>query len=179
MALTKSQKMFCDQYLVLNNMTKAYLSAFPNCTSASSAAAGASRLLKRNKEVRDYLSAMDQQATQTAMSSAAISKERVLQEESSIAFSDPRDLLDENGQIRDLKDLPESVRRGIRRITQSTSAGVTNVRVEFYDKGKSLDRLQKCLKMQQEGIDLDKGLTLRFIIESIDGKNRGKLPQES
>lgn len=179
MGLTNNQKAFCDEYVASNNMTKAYRSAFPNCKSDASAAAGASRLLKKNQDVIDYLAAMETQATQVAMKKASISKERILDEESTIAFLDPADMLDENGALKNLKDLPENVRRGIKKITESTVGGVRTVRFEFYDKGKSLDRLEKCLKMQQEGVDLTTGLTLRLIIESIDGKNRGRLPQES
>lgn len=179
MPLTKSQKAFCDEYLVCNNMTKAYLSAFPNCKKEASAAAAASRLLKQNQDVIDYLAAMETQATQSAMKKAEISKERILSEEGTIAFADPKDLLDENGALRDVKDMPEHVRRAIKKITETTVAGVVTKRVEFYDKGKSLDRLEKCLKMQQDGIDLGGGLTLKLIVQSIDGKNRGRLPQES
>lgn len=179
MELTKSQKIFADDYLTSNNMTKSYRLGFPNCKSDTSAAAAASRLLRTNKAVRDYIDTLEVQVTKQAMSKAAISKERILQEESAIAFADPKDLLDENGALKDLKDLPEVVRRGIKKITESTFNGIKTVRIEFYDKGKSLDRLEKCLKMQQDGIDLAGGLTLRYIIESIDGKNRGRLPQES
>lgn len=179
MALTKAQKQFCDEYLVIKNMTKAYRSAFPNCKSDASAASAASRLLKNNMDIQTYIEALENQATEQAMEKAAISKERILDEESTIAFLDPKDLLDENGALRDLKDIPENVRRGIKKITESTIAGVRTVRFEFYDKGKSLDRLEKCLKMQQDGVDVSKGLTLKLIIESIDGKNRGRLPQDT
>lgn len=177
--LSKSQKAFCDDYMVSNNMTKSYRSSFPNCKSDASAAAAASRMLRTNQNVIDYLAATEVQATQSAMKKASISKERILDEEAAIAFIDPIDVLDENGALRDLKDIPEAVRRSIKKITETVVAGVRTVRFEFYDKGKSLDRLEKCLKMQQDGIDLSKGLTLRLIVESIDGKGRGRLPQET
>ena len=179
MPLSKSQKAFADDYLVSNNMTKSYRSSFPNCKSDASAAAAASRLLKKNQDVIDYLASMEEQVTKSAMDKAEISKARILQEESTIAFLDPKDILDENGMVKNIQDLPESVRRGIKKISQSTVGSRTTIRFEFYDKGKALDRLEKCLKMHQEGVELTGGLTLKLIVQSIDGKNRGKLPQES
>lgn len=177
--LTKQQKAFCDDFMVTNHMTNSYMKAFPNCTNKASASAAASRLLSKNEHVRDYMHTMEVQATKQAIKKAEISKERILQEEGLIAFLDPINLLDENGAIKNLKDLPEEIRRSIHKITETTVAGVRTLRFEFYNKGQSLDRLEKCLKMHQEGIDLEGGLTLKVIIESIDGKGRGKLPQES
>ena len=179
MALNKNQKAFCDYFKSSNNMVESYFKAFPRCKNKTSASAAASRLLRTNQDVQNYMSAIEVQATQRAIKKAEISKERVLSEESSIAFLDPADILDENGSFKDLKDIPEQVRRSIKKIIETTVAGVRTVRIEFYDKGKSLDRLEKCLKMQSDGIDVTGGLTLKLIIENIDGKGRGKLPQDS
>ncbi len=146
--------------------------------SDASAAAAASRLLRINPDVINYLASLEVQATNKAMAKASISKQRILDEEGTIAFIDPKDIFDENGAIKDIKDLPEAVRRAIKKVTEQTVAGMRTVRFEFYDKGKALDRLEKCLKMQSEGVTIDGGLTLTMIIKSVDGKNRGKLPQQ-
>ena len=45
MALTEKQKIFCDEYLIDCNATRAYREAYPNCKKNSSADAAARKLL--------------------------------------------------------------------------------------------------------------------------------------
>ena len=54
MALTEKQKIFCDEYLIDLNATRAYMVAYPNVKKESTAAAAAARLL-RNVKVAAYI----------------------------------------------------------------------------------------------------------------------------
>lgn len=53
--MTEKQKLFCDEYLKDTNATRAYLTVYANCKSATSAAPLASKLLKK-KEIQKYIS---------------------------------------------------------------------------------------------------------------------------
>lgn len=52
--MTEKQKIFCDEYLVDLNGTRAYKAAYPNVKKDNSAAARANKLLK-TKEVKEYI----------------------------------------------------------------------------------------------------------------------------
>ena len=54
MALTEKQKIFCDEYLIDLNATRAYREAYPNCKKNSSADAAARKLLG-NTRIREYI----------------------------------------------------------------------------------------------------------------------------
>ncbi len=47
--MTEKQKLFCDEYLKDTNATRAYLTVYANCKSATSAAPLASKLLKKKR----------------------------------------------------------------------------------------------------------------------------------
>lgn len=53
--MTEKQKLFCDEYLKDTNATRAYLTVYANCKSATSAAPLASKLLKK-EEIQKYIS---------------------------------------------------------------------------------------------------------------------------
>jgi hypothetical protein len=71
-----------------------------------------------------------------------------LEEEKCIAFSDIRDLFDEKGELIPSDQLPEDVSRAIavyerRYLTDGTFV----FKVRFWDKGKSLERIERYLGM--------------------------------
>ena len=52
--MTRNQKIFCDEYLIDLNATRAYKVAYKNVTKDETAAAASSRLL-RNVKVKAYI----------------------------------------------------------------------------------------------------------------------------
>lgn len=81
--------------------------------------------------------------------------DRVIQELSRIAFFDPRNLFDENGNLKSIHDMPEEVSAvlsGIEVTSRSLGKGgkdgteVTN-KVKFVEKNRSLELLGKWFKM--------------------------------
>jgi len=177
-SLTRNQKKFVDLYAAGVPAVEAYMKAFRSCKSKQAAASGASRLLNSVPAVIEYVDMIERSATKEAIKKAEVSKENILREEGVIAFIDPADLLDENGQLRKLSDMPESIRRAISSIEVNTNAaGETITKIKFWNKGQSLDRLEKCLQMQKDGVDT-RSFSLRDIIRMLDGSGRGKLPSE-
>ena len=80
--LTPKQKRFADEYLVDLNGTRAYKTAYPNIKKEETAAACASKLL-RKANIADYIKKQQQELQQKTK----ITQERVLQELANIAFS--------------------------------------------------------------------------------------------
>lgn len=54
MTMTEKQKIFCDEYLIDLNGTRAYKAAYPNIKSDNAAAVRANKLLKK-KEIKEYI----------------------------------------------------------------------------------------------------------------------------
>lgn len=52
--MTRKQKLFCDEYLIDLNATRAYLAVYKNCKSEEAAASCAYKLL-RNAEIKEYI----------------------------------------------------------------------------------------------------------------------------
>lgn len=72
-----------------------------------------------------------------------ITTERILAEESYIAFSDFADLFDEEGlSITNPKDMPVHVRRAIKSVEEITMGVQTRYKVTFWSKSDALRRLQ-------------------------------------
>lgn len=79
-----------------------------------------------------------------------ITTERILAEESYIAFSDFADLFDEKGiSITNPKDMPVHVRRAIKSVEEVTIGVLTKYKVTFWSKSDALKRLQAIKGMNQ------------------------------
>lgn len=79
-----------------------------------------------------------------------ITAERILAEESYIAFSDFGDLFDEQGiSITNPKDMPQHVRRAIKSIEEIVVGVQTRYKVSFWSKSDALKRLQAVTGMVQ------------------------------
>jgi hypothetical protein len=184
-------KMVVDNYLKdpEKNKSRAYQVVYGG-NNKSSVHSAASRLFKRD-DVLVYLQEYDQKVTDFAVEDAGIEESRVLREESCMAFADPVHLVDENGQHRELRDIPESLRRAISTIKYKTELTKEVVdgkevvdrhnyisEVRFWDKGRSLDRLEKILKLQQDGPGGTNIFSFKQILVLIDGQAKGKLPWE-
>jgi phage terminase small subunit len=136
--LTPLQKRFVNNILSGKNQTDAYLSAGYKC-SRSAARRNAARLMTN----ADIMAAI-KRVQKKAAYKAEVTAERILKEEMCLAFLNPQKLVDENGELLDLHELPEDVARaivGLEIIKQSD--GKLKFKYRFSDKGKSLDRLER------------------------------------
>ena len=80
-----------------------------------------------------------------------ITAERILKEESRIAFVDIAELFDENGFLTiNPKELPLDIRRAISgiEVISSPIPGQDKYKVKFWDKGAALSRLQKVMGLE-------------------------------
>jgi phage terminase small subunit len=151
--LTKNQRIFCDEYLIDRNGSRAYKIAYPNVKKDAAAEAGASRLL-RTVKVSAYVKAKLEELSHKA----GVTVARVLQEEERLAYSDIRQLFEGECTIPP-SELPEDIGRALggvkireRDIRNSDGHVVETIRTYEYkliDKGAALARLEKHLGMYQ------------------------------
>jgi hypothetical protein len=158
---------------------EAYRLAYPNVKKKGSAKAGASRLLKQPNVVA-YIAKRTGEIESATNLQVAITKERILQEEGLIAFNDIGDIFDESGNILSINKMPEAARRAISSIKEKSVeiAGVVTktYEIKLNEKGRSLDRLEKCFGMQKDSVAIGAVITIKGLLEEIDGSTRGKLP---
>ncbi|MBE6058426.1 MAG: terminase small subunit [Clostridium sp.] len=168
--LTPKQKIFCDEYLVDLNATRAYKAAYKSIKKDETANAAASRML-RNVKVKEYIDKrMKDREKRTE-----ITQDKVLQELAKIAFVNGADfakvvqksymkpVYDKEGNkideeevfYKDVEltltdDLPEDKKKAIAAIKQ-TKFGIA---VESCDKVKALELLGKHLGMFKDKVEL-------------------------
>lgn len=168
--LTPKQKIFCNEYLIDLNATRAYKKAYPNVKKDETAAVNGNRLL-RNAKVKEYLDKRMKDREQRT----EITQDKVLKEIAAIAFSNgskyakviERITYDENGQVIidpetgetlkykaiDFKctdELTEEEKKAI----SSIHKGKDGMKIETYDKLKALELLGKHLGMFKDKVEL-------------------------
>lgn len=99
--------------------------------------------------------------TGTALGRAEVTAERLVQELANIAFLDPYDVIDDNGHMRPLRDMPAHVRRAIGGLKITTKDGERFFQVttepKILDKMKAIELLGKWsqIKMFVDRVETD------------------------
>jgi len=144
-ALTPAQMHFVNEWLVDHNGTRAYKVAYSRVKKDATAKAAASRLLT-NVNLQTYIKAI-----QTEISAKFnIARERILQEESCIAFSNLAELF-KDGVLLPLDELPEPLRRALSSVeVQGYPDGSRKYKYRLWDKGRALERVSKHLGLYEK-----------------------------
>lgn len=121
--LSQKAARFVFEYPKDNNGTQAAVRAG---FSAKTAAQQASRLLK-NVKVQKAIAGL----VERVHKKCEVTVERIRYEAACIAFFNPKDLLDENGNVRAFKDLPDDVARAV------ASLDVDEIRVGLLKVGEA------------------------------------------
>lgn len=182
--LTLPRKRFCDTWLTNGgNGTQAYLAVF-HTNKPTSAAVGASRLLGRS-DVKAYLDLMKSYSSEEILTHMTVTKERILDEESKLAFVDVRKMFDVEGELIPPQLWPEDISRVIAGLDVvqkwDVKAGkwMYTYKIRLNDKGRALGRLETVMGMNKADGLQDKDADLfKSFLTSIDGKSRGVLPSE-
>ena len=147
--LTPKQKIFCDEYLIDLNATRAYKKAYPNVKNDETANAAASRML-RNVKVKEYIN----KRIKDREKRTEITQDMVLKELAAIAFSNGADfakVTDDNMvRIVPTDELPEDKKKAISAIKE-TKFGIN---IETCDKVKALELIGKHLGMFKDKVEL-------------------------
>jgi hypothetical protein len=146
---------FCQEYILDLNGAAAYERAGGKTTSPASSAAAASRLLKKPRvisKIRDLLGA--------AAKDSQIEFQRILQELSTLAYSDitkflERDVETGGWMVKDLEELPSSLTPAIKKLTCTYSHDGRKETIELHDKSKALSILSDYAGLR---LDLNKAI---------------------
>lgn len=139
MKLTAKQEAFCVEYVRCGNASEAYRVAYgPGRMSAKTIHEKASRLLSTGN-VRARVSEL-----QSAIADEAVIDEaRTARTLAAVAFADPKDLYDEHGELRPVRDLPFEVRMAISSVKTRRIPGTPAVidEIKLLNRSVSLDAL--------------------------------------
>lgn len=93
-----------------------------------------------------------------------ITQERVVQELAALAFVDIADMFDEEGKIKNIKDVKEEVRKAIKSFESIRDEKKRTRRFAMHDKLKALELLGKYLGVFKEKVEVDTGPKLEEIL---------------
>lgn len=152
--MTDKQKIFCDEYLIDLNATKAYLRAYPTCKNEDYARKAGSRLMTK-EDINSYIN----ERLEARKNRTEITQDMVLKELSKIAFLDIRKMYNENGGLKNIQDVDDDTAGAIISLESSEEfEGYGDDReqsgwcrkVKMSDKAKALELLGKHLGMFKE-----------------------------
>lgn len=125
---------------------RAFVCKSPLQLKEASASTGYHSYIRRNADIKPYI----EHLTKLALERDGFRADRIVGEEMAIAYSDITKYLDEDGTIAlsRLHTLPGNVRRAIKayEVVQSVDVNGSNVekvKIQLWDKGQALGRLQK------------------------------------
>lgn len=185
--LTEKQKLFCDEYLIDLNITRAYKTAYASCKSDEAAASNGNRLI-RNDKVKEYIAERIKEREERT----EITQDQVVKELAKIAFANITDFVDIVEETKDInkidefgcfyeeqvkvkevdikatKDIPQDKIGVIASIKQ----GANGIEIKTNDKVKALELLGKHLGMFKDNIDVSikDSKKLKDVFEQIGGE---------
>jgi phage terminase small subunit len=165
-ALTPKQQRFVQEYLVDLNATQA---AIRTGYSKKTAEVQGSTLL-RNPKVAAAVS----KAQAKTSDKLEITRERIIREYACMAFLDPRDIFEDDGSVKLIRDMPESARRALASFDvteifdnadgdQKQAIGLLK-RIKFHGKREALRDLSEMLGFMKGAQDLT--VNLRFAYDT-------------
>jgi len=140
--LSPQHDRFCREYIVDENAVRAYQRAYKESPATyESAAASATRLLKDVK-IQDRIQKLREERNKRL----EVSADKILAELSKLAFSDPRAMFDDDGQLKPVTELDADVAAAISSIDVTQSG----VKVRMADKRAALELLGRNLSMWKD-----------------------------
>jgi len=154
--LTPKQQRFIEEYLVDLNATQAAIRAGYSAKTAH----------VKGHELRTKFSLMISEAKEARSERTEITQDRVLQEEACLAFSDPRKIYDQDGNLLAPHELPEEVARAVSSFEViELKDGKKKYKYRCWDKGKSLERIARHLGMYNDKLKL--GVSLENVLSGL------------
>jgi len=170
--MNEKQKLFCEEYLVDLNATQAAIRAG---YSQDTAGASGFQLLK-NTEIKSYIRA----ARNRLIAKTQVVQENVLAELSRIAFSDPADLFDSDGQLLSVRQMPKRVRQAVQSIKISRKKEgdevVETKEIRFWPKVTALENLAEHLGLFQKRKE-ETGTTVNILQVNVGELHDSQLEQ--
>lgn len=168
--LNPKQKHFCLQFVRLNSLSEAYGLAYtPDKTKSQLQNYAAAAKLMTLPQVKSYINEIrDRQA---------IDVKEIICELANMVRFDPIDLLDDNGNVKQLKDMPKTARQMIAGLDISElwigrgadreQYGLVK-KIKFIDKLTAIEKLMKHLGAYEKDNDQKKSITQIAIFQLPD-----------
>lgn len=157
--MTNAQKIFCDEYLIDLNATRAYKVAYSRCKKDETANVNGSKLL-RNTKVKEYISEKMKEREQRT----EVTQDMVIKELSKIAFLDIRKLYNNEGGLKNIRDIDDNTAGAIVSLESveefdgygedREQIGYTK-KVKLSDKTKALELLGRHLGIFNDKLDVN------------------------
>jgi phage terminase small subunit len=153
--LTDKEKAFCDNYVnnpkTMWNQTQSAIAAGYSEHSA--------RNIAKDTYAKDYIKTEIARLIRIKQEPQEELIRRVLEERMKLAFSDIKNYLDEDGKLRDIKDLDTAAIKKVNKTNIKVDGKIVDVQyqVELHDKSRNLDGLASFLGMDRKTVDLNVG----------------------
>lgn len=157
--MTNAQKIFCDEYLIDLNATRAYKVAYPKTKKEETINSASSRML-RNVKVREYIKEKMKEREQRT----EVTQDMVIKELSKIAFLDIRKLYNDEGGLKNIQNIDTDTAGAINSIESveefdghgedREQIGYTK-KIKLSDKTKALELLGRHLGIFNDKIDVN------------------------
>lgn|SRR3990167_2505529 len=143
--LTRQEKTFAETYLRRGDVTDAVKAAYATGNASHQQIYKKGVALLHKKRVATYVAKLNEIAAECV----GLESSLVLQEIINVAFSNPQDLIDANGNLLSPNHWPRAAAAAVSGIEQTqTSVGdviKTTTKVKFWDKNAALDKLMRNL----------------------------------
>lgn len=177
--MTDKQKIFCNEYLIDMNATRAYKVAYPNCKKDKTARANSSRLIAK-ANIQAYITErMEDREERTQ-----ITQDMVINELAKIAFFNIKDIFNENGDLKAIKEIDDKSAGAISSVKILQKAGAMKleiggdiplqhipeqtVEIKLNDKKGALELLGKHLGMFKE-TNMNVNMNYEEYLKRVDG----------
>ena len=159
--LSKKQLQFCKEYIIDLNATQAAIRAG---YSKKTAQPQSSRLLLNVIIAKEIQRLFNERSERTK-----ITTDMVLKELANIAFLDPGGMYDENGNMYEVSEMPEEIRRAIGGITSTSTTGKGSA--EYSTKNIKLVSKERALEMLGRHLVMfaDKKININYDREEFKG----------
>lgn len=157
--MTEKQQIFCNEYLIDFNATRAYKKAYPNCQKDKVARANSSRLLTK-ANIKEYID----QKTREKEERAEITQNDIIKQLARIAFGDIRRLYNDNGAMKNITEIDDDTAAAISGIEtfqefdgrgdDKEYIGDTK-KVKMTERTKALELLGKHFGMFKDKVEID------------------------
>lgn len=156
--LNDKEKLFCTRYVANDqNGTRAYKSVWRRVTN-NTARTEASKLLAKPNVSAEVRRLIDE-----GLKASHATANEVLREMSWIGLSDPAELVGLNGEVRNLRQIPERLRRCIKGIKRNRDG---TYEFQFWSKDHQLTNLGKFHKLLTERIELSGKVALAIRVQA-------------
>lgn len=165
--MTDAQKIFCDEYLIDFNATRAYKVAYKSCKKDETARANSSRLLTI-ANIQEYIAEKQKEIEKRT----EVTQDMVVNELVAIAFASATDFarVENNSVVIDNTDeLEEKVKKAIVGIKE----GKNGIEVSMANKMQALEMLGRHLGMFKDKLELSRPTS--EITDEIDKYIQGKM----